>query len=360
MTDARLVEGRIGSLPWLKARGDSTAVFRALGARARREIAYVLEHYPERRFLHDLAKSPEGAEQIAKIIEATKRDCAKEWSEFVAMAEGADVSVDELALLNLRGDLGATSVGCTDIAWNGERTLLAHNEDGLAIFEGRCFLVTLAIDTVDPVTAFWYPGLVPSNAFVLNGANVIWSMDHLSVATPAIAPGRHFTARKAQCASSLAESRAIFERLGSAGGFAYTVGDVDQRSIECFEVAAGYVSDVATSDDAHPYLWHANTMRYITAVGEIPDTESASRSGRLAALDDQIKNPDSESLLQLLVSPSDESGFYRSATYPDPLMTLCSIVCDMTSESVTIIPRGDTRVVTTLSSLARGPMSDHE
>jgi hypothetical protein len=357
MTDARLVEGQIGILPWLGARGSSSDVFRALGERARREITYVLAHYPERRFLHALARSPEGSDRIAGIVGATKRFCAEEWSELVAMAQGADVPVDELVLFNLRGDLGATSTGCTDIAWNGEHTFLAHNEDGLALFEGRCMLVTLDIDAEDPVTAFWYPGLMPSNAFVLKGANIIWSMDHLHVAAPAIAPGRHFTARKAQRASSLIESRAIFKEIGSAGGFAYTVGAVDQLTIECFEAAAGHVANGAVSSRDHPYVWHANTMRYLTSVGEIPDEESSSRSARLAALGDRIESPDSESLLQLLVLSCDESGFYRSATHPDPLMTLCSILCDMTAQSISVVPRSDVKTVMSLVDFARGPAS---
>ena len=41
---------------------------------------------------------------------------------------------DDLALLNLRGDLGLVDggIGCSDLAWRRERSVIAHNEDGFA------------------------------------------------------------------------------------------------------------------------------------------------------------------------------------------------------------------------------------
>jgi hypothetical protein len=355
VTDGELAEGRIGSLRWLGARGDSSAVFRALGERARHEISYVLERYPERSYLQTFAESPEGTQRLRGIVEATKRHCPTEWQELFSMAEGAGVPIDDLMLFNLRGDLGPTSTGCTDIAWKAERALLAHNEDGLPIFEGMCFLVTLLIDGEEPVTAFWYPGLLPSNGFVIKGASVLWSMDHLSVAAPAVAPGRHFSARRAQRAASLDESKATFAEISSAGAFAYTVGAVATQSIECFEAGGGRVSTSVRADSDQPYLWHANSMRYLDEVAETPDAESAARSSRLAALSDQLRSPDSGVLLGLLTDSSDWPQLYRSAKSPDPLMTLCSMVCDMTSRSLAIAARGDATTAMSLSDLAEGP-----
>jgi hypothetical protein len=42
------------------------------------------------------------------------------------------VQFDDLVLLNLRGDLGLVDggIGCSDLGWRGERSVVAHNEDG--------------------------------------------------------------------------------------------------------------------------------------------------------------------------------------------------------------------------------------
>ena len=55
-------------------------------------------------------------------------------------------------------------IGCSDLAWRRERSVIAHNEDGAPENVGQCALLTLALDGLPTVTAFWYPGFLPSNA----------------------------------------------------------------------------------------------------------------------------------------------------------------------------------------------------
>ncbi len=257
----------------------------------------------------------------------------------------------DLVLLNLRGDLGPTSTGCTDLAWRGERALLAHNEDGLPMFDGRCSLVTLAIDDAPPVTTFWYPGMLPSNAFVVCGSHLVWSLDHLGAAEPALAAGRHFVARKAQRATTLADAVAVLEAVPSAGGFAYNIGEPATTSIVCIEAAAGRVSPIAAAGDG--LMWHANTMRYLDGIPETPDEESRARSRRLAAVADGTAGAGGPALLDLLTRRDAPPGLFRSAVSPDPLMTLCSAVFDLGERTMTIVPRGDDPVTLPLEEFSR-------
>jgi hypothetical protein len=107
------------------------------------------------------------------------------------------VQFDDLVLLNLRGDLGLVDggIGCSDLGWHGERSVVAHNEDGTLEDVGRCALLTLTGTGRPPVTAFWYPGFVPANAFALTGDGLVWTVDHLPVAAPGLGAGRHFVGR---------------------------------------------------------------------------------------------------------------------------------------------------------------------
>jgi len=118
-------------------------------------------------------------------------------AELAAFAAGAGVPFDDLALLNLRGDLGLVDGGiaCSDLGWRRERSAVAHNEDGAPEDVGRCALLTMTGTGRPPVTAFWYPGFVPSNAFALTGDGLIWTVDHLPVAAPSPGAGRHFVGR---------------------------------------------------------------------------------------------------------------------------------------------------------------------
>ena len=106
---------------------------------------------------------------------------------------------DDLALLNLRGDLGLVDggIGCSDLGWRRERSVVAHNEDGALEDVGRCALLTMTGTGRPPVTAFWYPGFLPANAFALTGDGLVWTVDHLPVAAPG--PGRAATSSAAGC-----------------------------------------------------------------------------------------------------------------------------------------------------------------
>ena len=97
---------------------------------------------------------------LAAVRRATQEAFLAEWAEPAAFAAGAGVQFNNLALLNLRGDLGLVDggIGCSDLGWRRERSVVAHNEDGALEDVGRCALLTLTGTGRPAVTAFWYPG----------------------------------------------------------------------------------------------------------------------------------------------------------------------------------------------------------
>jgi hypothetical protein len=60
-----------------------------------------------------------------------------------------------------------------------ERSLIGHNEDGAPENVGQCALLSLALDGLPSVTAFWYPVFLPANAFVVTADGLVWTIDHL-------------------------------------------------------------------------------------------------------------------------------------------------------------------------------------
>ena len=104
------------------------------------------------------------------------------------------------------------------------------------------------------ITAFWYPGFLPSNAFTVTGHGLVWSIDHLPVVSPGDGAARHFVARGLQrSATTLDEAVDYLRTHPSADGFAYTVGDRTGRIVS-MEAAAGRHALVEAGPRSGPLL----------------------------------------------------------------------------------------------------------
>jgi hypothetical protein len=164
---AALREQNLGPMRWLVVSGQADDCFRMLGGHMRAEIQEAVTGWTSTQRLREYVSASPGREQLAAVLSATQAGFAAEWAELAALADGAGVPVEDLALLNFRGDLGHVkgSFDCSDLAWRRGRSFIAHNEDQGTSMTGRCVLLTLAIDGLPPVFAFWCPMFLPSNAF---------------------------------------------------------------------------------------------------------------------------------------------------------------------------------------------------
>lgn len=357
---ARVTESELAGLRWLTVRGPRAEAFRALGAAAADDVREILTGLPEGEELRFFAGTPAGRAAVERVLTPSRHDHPAEYRDALELAAGADVDADLLLLANLRGDLGGDDgVGCSDLAWRGATSLLAHNEDGAPALAGRLVLLTLAIDGEAPVTVQWYPGFLPCNTFVVTGHGLAWGINHIQVARPAAAPGRHFVARGLQQQPDLDSAVRYLTEHPSAGGFTYTIGEFGTGRVVTVEAAAGRTASV----EAHPphtsLLWHTNHLRHLsddtrTEPGAEPSThgvrslghreESIARGDVLAALSLPPGGPDVAWFLDILTGAPVPHGVHRSAVGVDPLLTLCTTVVDLTASEVTLSARGNTPI----------------
>ena len=288
---------------------------------------------------------PPGRDLLGRGRARPRRNpCPAEWAELAAFAAGAGVPFDDLALLNLRGDLGLVDggIGCSDLGWRRERSVVAHNEDGALEDVGRCALLTMTGTGRPSVTAFWYPGFVPANAFALTGDGLIWTVDHLPVAAPGPGAGRHFVGRGMQRSARTASTTpsATCGRRPSAGGFSYTIGDRAGRVVSV-EAAAGRHAVTEAGPGSGPLLWHTNHGRYLSGAEPEADGTSAARGETLDTLAVPAEDPGPSWFLDILTSPP--PGGVRSDPGPDGrgLTTLCTLVADLTAGKAVIAARGE-------------------
>ena len=164
------------------------------------------------------------------------------------------------------------------------RSVIGHNEDGAPENVGQCALLTLALDGLPTVTAFWYPGFLPTNAFTVTADGLVWTIDHLPVAEPGAGAGRYFVGRDLQRTATTVDQVIDGLRTNpSARGFAYTIGDRTGRIVNV-EAAAGDYATVEVGPDSSPLLWHTNHGRYISGCEAPPGGTSVARGEILDAL----------------------------------------------------------------------------
>ena len=351
-----LYEHRLGGLRWIVLNGPDREAFGALGEHMRGELAALAGAWPVLPRLRRHVSGPPGRDLAAAVRRATAESFTAEWAELAAFAAGAGVPFDDLILLNLRGDLGLVDggIGCSDLAWRRERSVIAHNEDGAPEDVGRCALLTMTGNGRPAVTAFWYPGFLPANAFVLTGDGLVWTVDHLPVASPGHGAGRHFVGRGLQrSARTVDDAVGYLRSRPSAGGFAYTIGDRAGRVVSV-EAAVGRLAVVAAGPGSGPLLWHTNHGRYLPGAEPEAHGTSTARGETLAALGVPAGEPGPSWFLRVLTSPL--PGGVRS----DPglgghgLTTLSTLVADLTAGEAVIAARGEPPVTIPLADLAEG------
>jgi hypothetical protein len=334
---------------WLVVSGQAGDCFRVLGGHMRAQIREAVTEWTSTRVLREHVAASPGREQFAAVLSATQAHFAPEWAELAALADGAGVAVEDLALLNFRGDLGKVegSFNCSDLAWRRGRSFIAHNEDQGTSMTGSCALLTLAIDGLPPVWAFWCPMFLPSNAFSVSDG-LVFSVDSLIVPEPGPWAGRHFVARGLQ-----RRCRTVHEAIGylraspCASGFAYTIGEYPANGhgdgaqagrIAGVEAVRDQLNVVEVGGPTGPLFWHTNHARFL------PGTTGADvceRAGVLAGRPLPDGEPDTAWFLRLLAGAPLPGGVRVDPTSEDPFLTLCTFVADLTVGTAVLQWRGE-------------------
>jgi hypothetical protein len=380
-----LSEQWLGELRWIVLRGPAEEAFHSLGEHTRTQIREVVTDWDGLAQLRRLVAMPPASDWLASVTRATEARYPRVWAELAAQAAGAGVPVADLALLNFRGDIGpgkpateadgpgarggagdvaqadggraeaagGDNAGCSDLAWRRGRSFLAHNEDDAGFFAGRNALLTLLLDGLQPVTAYWKAGFVPSSAFAVTGTGVVWAIDSLSVAAPGTGAGRHFVARGLQHAAATVQDVLDYLRdHPSAGGFSYTVGDVSGRVV-IVESSAGQHAwrEVGGAD---PLRWHTNHGIYVSGADVKPGDSSLSRGRTLASLSIPTAEPDHAWFARVLAGAPAPDGVRVDPSPRYDTATLCTFVADLTAAELTIINRAADPTTLGLADLAVG------
>ena len=288
------------------------------------------------------------------------------------MADGAGADMGDLFLANIRGDIGSKDgTGCTDLVWRRGKSFVAHNEDGAPAVGADLMFLSLDIDGEPPVTAQWYPGFIPSNAFAATAGGLVWGINHLPISKPGNGAGRHFVARHLQRTQSIEEAIEFLQTHPIAGGFSFNVGELETGKVATVESAAGKVAvHHPTIDD--PFTWHTNHIRMLPkdlqsdTHEESPVTphgttaqlgqsgESMARGKYLTSLQPPAQEPSNQWFLDILTTHELPNGVLRTARDDDSLATLCTTVTDLSLGTVLVKGIGSEPESITIADLIAG------
>jgi hypothetical protein len=179
---------------------------------------------------------------------------------------------------------------CTTLIWSTEDgALIAHNEDGMALYHEHCLWVQARPDEGQAYAGFHYPGLLCGNCFYVNSAGVVHATNH--IADPPVAGGvpRQIVLRAVVDCASLSALTGLLRRTRRASGCHHTAAQVGGGPALSIEAPAAGVSVLRL---AASYA-HSNHLVHpaLAGTGQPASASSQARLERAQALLAQAGGP---------------------------------------------------------------------
>lgn len=261
-------------LGWQRVVGTPRDLGTALGQAGRTAVHRHLLAHP----LWAEVTASRHAPRVARLAQATQARFPAIWAEIEGLAIGLDLPVMAVFAWNCRGDLLASVPdGCTTVMVPGEDPVLAHNEDGLPLFRGACFIAEAAPEDAPGFHAFCYPGSIPGHTFAFTGAGLVQTVNNLRLTGVEADIPRMVLGRAVLAAETLDAALAILTD-GRSGGFHFALTHCLDPRILSVEFGGGEVSVVEITQPA----LHANHALHLPRglTGQIVTQSSDDRQRR--------------------------------------------------------------------------------
>jgi hypothetical protein len=334
MGTASVTEHQLETLRWVIVKGDGPAVFAALGEHLRPIIQEAVSDLIATTGLATgLEREPVRA-RFQSISALLPSQHPLEWTELQELATGAGMPLEDLLLVNVRGDLGRDDFGCSGLAQTRETGLIwCHNEDADPALIQRCFLLTIDIDGSPTVTTWFYPGFLPGHTFTVSDAGMMWGVFNINIVSPPALAARSFVARGMQRCRSLDEATAHLANHPSAGGFGYILCSSERPAARVIETGAGAMSVTHTNSSDRASLWHTNHLRYLNPGSDAFTSDSAPRG---AVLEHLTQAPIHKEQLRAALADTPLPDGVRATSATDAA-TLATIIVDQAAGSAELL-----------------------
>ncbi len=220
------------------------------------------------------------------FLAAAKKYAPAVIEELRGWADGSGIPFADLVILNLKAEyqalkdeadqkVGPTASGCsTIVSKNGNRVVLAHNEDGDAAYLEHMFLLRVRTESGREFLCASYPGILPGNAPWANDAGIIMTTNFIYSKKVKLGVGRYFLDRLAMEAPSLKEALKICRHPERAYAFHHVIISVPEGRAVSLEVTA----DRDVVSEITGLFIHTNHLITPQLAGETQDLQYVTRS----------------------------------------------------------------------------------
>ncbi|WP_419904839.1 C45 family autoproteolytic acyltransferase/hydolase [Kiloniella sp.] len=240
-------------LGWLKVTGTPYEIGYALGQKGKEAV----HRHLVKCDLWKEVVSHEHQLAVERMATTTQNLFPEIYDEITGLADGLDLSFDQVFAWNCRGDLlSDTADGCTTVqiprSSDEGKIIVAHNEDGLPFFDGACFIAEVMGE--DVFTSFCYPGSIPGHTFAITGSGMALTANNLRLTDVKAEIPRMVLGRAMLGCQKIDNVRQLLKEAPISGGFHYTLAQKDDRRLLSIEFGGGSYCEMEVETPA----LHAN------------------------------------------------------------------------------------------------------
>jgi hypothetical protein len=315
----------------VQARSDSEACW-AMEEAARR-------HFPE--YVREIEGLAAGAELPFEAVFAWH--CRYELlalPDAAAPAPRGNGSASDTTTRSLENATGA----CTSLAVPaGEGVLLAHNEDGLAVYEGHCLWVQAHPDEGRAYSGFHYPGLICGNCFFVNADGLVQSTNAIVVRRQPVGVPRQIIVRALVDATTTEQVIALLGRGDRASGCHHMVAQAGAGSALSIEAPATGCS-VLPLDRPYAHSNHLIHEEFLDLEHRISPSSVARLERAEALLAHLSRTAERRDVVRILADVDGELPIYRRDPQDlEAVWTLATATFEVSQEGVIWAVYGDPR-----------------
>lgn len=323
--------------------GTHREIGRALGEACRESIAHVWQTDDSFASVRDASRGDSVA-RIQAMETATRARFPALMEELEGIAEGASVEMGDLFAWNCRAELSVNAEtcppGCSTVGLVRENgtMILAHNEDGGEVYEGRMVILRATAPSGLSFVALVYPGTIAGNGPGLNSRGVVQTTNYISCCTPAEGIPKYMIGRAILEAGDLEEAVAIATTDGRAFPWHHNIASLrDARLISLETWPERHSRREVTGSHVHTNHLVHNEME---GLSERADYLERSSRPRFTALQRLVEDHPFESREDLLAALGDRSGspcrVCRQQGDEVPGMTVATAVYESPTVEVTV------------------------
>jgi hypothetical protein len=214
---------------------------------------YAMHQYVIKTTIWQQVTDPKHKATLERMAENTQRDFPDVWEELKGLAAGLELTIDDVFAWNCRGDL-IVSVpdGCTTVQLNDDELTIAHNEDGMPILKGHCFIAKVKVDNQAGFISFCYPGSIPGHTFAITDKGLVQAVNNLRLIDCHPNIPRMVLGRALLSCELLDEALELIKGNSASGGFHFSLCQQGDDRLISLEFGAGTASaDLITSAAMH-------------------------------------------------------------------------------------------------------------